>query len=255
MAKKRKKTKKTKNKTLQGIIGVLILVIGLVLGWDVAWDKVSVFLDEHTEQTSGNSALSSELASLEYDGENQTINVNEGVAEFTGEELSLENGAWQKFSDLDRYNRVGVANAMLHKSLMPTEERESLYVNPTGWKNKQFTNSSGSKQWLYNRCHLIGFQLTGENNNLKNLMTGTRSLNTPHMLYFENMVAAYLKDTGNHVRYRVEPIFRGDELVARGVHMQAQSVEDDEINFNVYIFNIEEGIEINYSDGSSKLAS
>ncbi len=246
MAKKRRK--KT-NKTLPGILGILVIAIGLILNWDTVMNELGLNTNETISQTAG------ELAYLEFDGENQTINVNNSVAEFSEEELNLENGAWQEFSDLDTYNRVGVANAMLHQSLMPTEERESLHVDPTGWKNKQFTNSSGSKQWLYNRCHLIGFQLTGENNNLKNLMTGTRSLNTPHMLYFENMVAEYIKDTGNHVRYRVTPIFRDQELVARGVQMEAQSIEDDEINFNVFIFNVEEGIEINYADGSSKVVN
>ncbi|WP_373751436.1 DNA/RNA non-specific endonuclease, partial [Jeotgalibaca porci] len=107
-------------------------------------------------------------------------------------------------------------------------------------------------QWLYNRSHLIGFQLTGENNNIRNLMTGTRSLNNPNMLRFENDIAYYLKQTHNHVRYMVRPIFRDEEKVARGVQLMAQSVEDEGLRFNVYIFNVQEGYEINYSDGSSK---
>ncbi|EIZ2090235.1 DNA/RNA non-specific endonuclease, partial [Listeria innocua] len=167
---------------------------------------------------------------------------------FTEGDLSLKNGSWQKFSDLDSLNRVGEANAMLHNSMMPQDERESLYINPTGWKNKKTRTG-----WLYNRAHLVGFQLTGENNNPKNLMTATRSLNTPCMLEYENRVADYLHETNNHVRYRVTPIFKDNELVARGVEMQAQSIEDDELQFHVYIFNVEENIEINYQDGTSKV--
>lgn len=190
----------------------------------------------------------SDLAYLDYDGVNQVIEVNNNEPTFTEEELSLKFGAWQEFSDIDSLNRVGTANAMLHTSLFPTEEREPLYVNPTGWKQKKLENG----QWLYNRSHLIGFQLTGENNNLRNLMTGTRSLNSPHMLLYENDLAYYLETTGHHVRYRVEPVFRKEELVARGVHLMAQSVEDDELRFNVYIFNIQDGYSINYEDGTSK---
>ncbi len=155
---------------------------------------------------------------------------------------------WQKFSDLDSLNRAGEANAMLHNSMMPKDEREALYVNPTGWKNKKTKTG-----WLYNRAHLIGFQLSGENNNPKNLMTATRSLNTPCMLEYENRVADYLHETNNHVRYQVTPVFKDDELVARGVEMQAQSIEDDELQFHVYIFNVEEDMEINYQDGTSKV--
>ncbi|RQW65362.1 DNA-entry nuclease, partial [Listeria sp. SHR_NRA_18] len=181
-----------------------------------------------------NVSQKSELASLEYDYKNQVVTVNANKAEFTENDLSLAKGSWQHFSPLDGLNRVGVANAMLSKDMMPTEEREPLYVDPTGWKNKKVPTG-----WLYNRCHLIGFQLTGENNNLKNLMTGTRSLNTPAMLLYENKVADYIKQTKNHVRYQVKPIFRNNELVARGVQMMAKSVENNQLEFNVYIFNIE----------------
>lgn len=189
------------------------------------------------------------LKNLEFKGQ-QVVVINNNRTMFTKNDLSLSKGSWQIFSNLDSLNRVGVANAMLFKSLMPTEEREALYVDPTGWKNKKIT-VNGKTEWLYNRCHLIGFQLTGENNNLKNLMTGTRSLNDPDMLVYENKIASYLKTTNHHVRYQVEPIFRGNELVARGVHMQGKSVEDNQLEFNVYIFNIEEGVTINYADGSS----
>lgn len=193
----------------------------------------------------------SELTYLEYDGVNQVIEVNDNMPQFSEDELSLEDGSWQAFTELDRLNRVGPAHAMLGVDLFPTEERVGLYIYPTGWKQKKLANG----QWLYNRSHLIGFQLTGENNNIRNLMTGTRSLNNPNMLRFENDIAYYLKQTKNHVRYMVRPIFRDEEKVARGVQLMAQSVEDEDLRFNIYIFNIQEGYEINYSDGSSKKAS
>ncbi|MGP6145783.1 DNA/RNA non-specific endonuclease [Jeotgalibaca sp. A122] len=190
----------------------------------------------------------SELAYLEYDGINQVVEVNDNVPEFSEDELSLVDGSWQSFTELDHFNRVGPAHAMLGTDLFPTEEREGLYIDPTGWKQKKLDNG----QWLYNRSHLIGFQLTGENNNIRNLMTGTRSLNNPNMLRFENDIAYYLKQTNNHVRYMVRPIFRDEEKVARGVQLMAQSVEDDGLRFNVYIFNVQDGYEINYSDGTSR---
>ncbi|WP_341485453.1 DNA/RNA non-specific endonuclease [Listeria seeligeri] len=207
-------------------------------------------LKPNTETTSSANEVnqySKSLADLEFDGKHQVIQVNDNLPRFSEGDLSLADGNWQHFSDLDQLNRVGVADAMLHKSLMPTKEREELYVNPTGWKNKK--TKSG---WLYNRCHLVGYQLTGENNNPKNLMTGTRSLNTPRMLDYENEVANYLRKTGNHVRYRITPVFRDNELLARGVQMEAQSVEDSNVQFNVYIFNVEPGMALNYTDGSSK---
>ncbi|MGV3467319.1 MAG: DNA/RNA non-specific endonuclease [Heyndrickxia sp.] len=193
------------------------------------------------------------LADLEFKGK-QVIILNNNHTTFSKSDLSLTKGSWQSFTNLDSLNRVGVANAMLSKSLMPTEDREPLYVNPTGWKNKKIT-VNGKTEWLYNRSHLIGYQLTGENNNPKNLMTGTRSLNDPDMLIYEDKVASYLKTTNHHIRYQVEPIFRGNELVARGVHMQAKSIEDNKVEFNVYIFNVEQGVKMNYADGSSKVQS
>lgn len=188
-----------------------------------------------------------ELSSLDFDGNNQVIEINSNRPTFSAEELTAEKGCWQTFSDLDSYNRVGEANAVLGKEFMPTEEREPLYVNPSGWKQKKLSNN----QWLYNRSHLIGFQLTGENNNLKNLMTGTRSFNTPYMLKYENDIAYYLKETTNHVRYRVRPVFRDDELVARGIQLEAQSIEENSLAFNVYIFNVQEGYSIDYVTGKA----
>ncbi|WP_438785262.1 DNA/RNA non-specific endonuclease [Enterococcus sp. DIV0421] len=182
--------------------------------------------------------------------EPQTL-VDQKHPTFSSNDLSLANGAWQHFSSLDPLNRVGEANALLHRDMMPTEERERLFINPTGWKQKKMPNGD----YLYNRCHLIGFQLTGENNNPKNLMTGTRSFNTPAMVDIENKVAEYLRNTGNHVRYRVTPDFQGEELVARGVRIEAQSIEDDEISFNVYIHNRQDGYTIDYRTGIVKKIS
>ena len=148
---------------------------------------------------------------------------------------------------LDSLNRVTDANALLNRSLMPSAKREPLTWNPTGWHNKKTAHG-----WLYNRSHLIGYQLTGENNNPKNLMTGTQTLNSPLMLAHEMDIAYYLKQSNDHyVRYEVKPIFRGNELVARGVQMRAQSIGDNTIHFNVYIFNVEPGYTINYADGTS----
>ena len=161
--------------------------------------------------------------------------------------LSTSNGAWQRYGNLDDLNRVTSANALLNESLMPNSPREALHVDPTGWHNKRISGG-----WLYNRCHLIGYQLTGQNNNLKNLMTGTRQLNDPDMLRYEDQVADYIKESrNNYVRYRVTPIFRGNELLARGVEMEGQSTNSNTIHFNVYIFNVQDGVKLNYSNGTS----
>lgn len=190
------------------------------------------------------------LAKLTFQGQ-QTLPIDHNNPGFTDSELSLKNGAWQKYGDLDRENRTTIAKAMLHKSLMPTEKRERLYVNPTGYRNKKIT-IDGKSDWLYNRCHMIGFQLAGQNNNFKNLFTGTRSLNNPCMTTYENQIANYLRRTNNHVYYVIQPVFVGDELVARGVWLRAQSVEDTQIKFNVYIFNIQKGYQLNYQTGTSQ---
>ncbi|OAU57888.1 XRE family transcriptional regulator [Lacticaseibacillus rhamnosus] len=186
------------------------------------------------------------LANLDYTGQ-QEITVNNNDPAFSKNDLSTAKGAWATYSDLDSLNRVTDANALLNRSLMPSAKREPLTWNPTGWHNKKTAHG-----WLYNRSHLMGYQLTGENNNPKNLMTGTQTLNSPLMLAHEMDIAYYLKQSNDHyVRYEVKPIFRGNELVARGVQMRAQSIGDNTIHFNVYIFNVEPGYTINYADGTS----
>lgn len=185
----------------------------------------------------------------DYDGKNQTIQLNTNQPDFSKADLSLTKGSWTTFSDLDSLNRVGQANAMLGKELMPTKGRERLYVKPTGWHQKFYQDEP-----LYNRAHLIAFQFSGENNNLKNLMTGTASLNDPGMNDHEIEIGNYIRKTNHHVRYRVTPYFKGDELVARGVQMEAQSVEDDQISFNIFVYNIQNGITIDYQNGYSQKA-
>lgn len=194
------------------------------------------------------SVSAAKLATLTYTGKD-IITVNNNDPSFSKTDLSTADGAWQRYGNLDGLNRVTTANALLNKSLMPNSPREPLHVDPTGWHNKRIAGG-----WLYNRCHLIGFQLTGQNNNLKNLMTGTRQLNDPDMLRYEDEVADYLKESGNnYVRYRVTPVFRGDELLARGVEMEGQSVSSNTVHFNVYIFNVENGVRLNYATGTSRI--
>ncbi|MDT2827035.1 DNA/RNA non-specific endonuclease [Enterococcus viikkiensis] len=192
-----------------------------------------------------------ELAALNYSG-TQTIELNQNKPTFTKDELTLTNGPWERYGDLDHLNRATSAEALLNKKLMPTEKRgEIASVTPTGWHNKKING-----QYLYNRSHLIGYQLTGQNANWKNLITGTRQLNSPEMLRFEMDIRYYLeKSPKNYVRYSVTPIFRDEELLARGVHMMAQSIDSEAVQFNVYIFNVQKGVTLNYADGTSTVST
>lgn len=160
----------------------------------------------------------------------------------------------EEYSKLDKLGRCGPAFANVGKELMPTSPRESIRdVRPSGWHTVKYDDILEDR-YLYNRCHLIAFMLAGENANERNLITGTRYFNVEGMLPFEIQVADYVKSTGNHVLYRVRPIFKGNDLVARGVQMEAQSVEDggEGISFNVYCYNVQPDIRINYKDGSSQ---
>ena len=162
--------------------------------------------------------------------------------------------SYEKYSELDTLGRCGVAMACVGTDIMPTEDRESIgSVKPSGWQSVKYDIVDG--KYLYNRCHLIGFQLTGENANKLNLITGTRYMNVDGMLPFENMIADYVKETDNHVIFRVTPVFDGNNLVASGVIMEAYSVEDngEGICFNVYVYNAQPGITINYATGDSAL--
>lgn len=188
-----------------------------------------------------------------YSGKSYTA-VNNNEPYFTSDNLTTE--AFENYSELDALGRCGVAYANVCLETMPTEKRGSISeVKPTGWHSVKYDNVDGKS--LYNRCHLIGYQLTAENANQQNLITGTRYLNVDGMLPFENMVADYVKETDNHVLYRVTPIFTGDNLVADGVLMEGYSVEDegDGICFCVYAYNVQPGITIDYATGDSWLSS
>ncbi|MBE6632135.1 MAG: hypothetical protein E7623_05475 [Ruminococcaceae bacterium] len=185
-----------------------------------------------------------------YSGE-PYVTVNGNSPSFTKKELRTD--SYEYYSELDALGRCGICIAVISTDIMPTEERGSIgSVKPTGWQISKYDNVDG--KYLYNRCHLIGYQLTGENANTKNLITGTRYMNVDGMLPFENMVADYVKETGNHVAYRVTPIFVGSELVARGVQIEAYSVEDegDGICFNVFCYNVQPDIEIDYKTGDNR---
>lgn len=182
------------------------------------------------------------------------ISVNGNVPYFTAAELTTT--SFETYSDLDTLGRCGVTYACIGQDLMPTKERGSIgMVKPTGWHTVRYDDLVDGK-YLYNRCHLIGYQLTGENANTQNLITGTRYLNIEGMLPFENMVADYIQETNNHVLYRVTPIFEGNNLLANGVLMEGYSVEDKGagVSYCVFAYNVQPGIEIDYATGESKLA-
>lgn len=212
-------------------------------------------LENKTEQI--DTAVREEAEALveelpEYSGEPYTI-VADNEPDFSDSELQTE--AYEEYSELDELGRCGTAKANIGEELMPTKDRESISeIKPSGWINKEYDDVDGG--YLYNRCHLIGFQLTAENANEENLITGTRYMNTEGMLPFENMVADYIRETDNHVLYEVTPVFEDDNLVASGVLMEAESVEDDGagISFYVYVYNVQPGIEINYATGESREA-
>ncbi len=168
------------------------------------------------------------------------------------DDADLKRSVFESYSPLDLLDRCGPAFALVGVETMPTENRGSIgQIKPSGWQTVKYDFVDG--KYLYNRCHLIGFQLTGENANQENLITGTRYLNVQGMLPFENMVADYVKESGNHVLYRATPIFRDSELLARGVQLEALSVEDagEGICFNVYCYNVQPGVVIDYATGDN----
>ena len=191
----------------------------------------------------------------EYNG-SPYISLNANMPYFTDEE-KLITEPFENYSNLDSLGRCGVAFANICKEIMPTEERGTIgQVRPSGWHTVKY-NGVVDGNYLYNRCHLIGYQLAGENANELNLITGTRYLNMIGMLEFENTVSAYVEETNNHVLYRVTPIFEDDNLVAKGVEMEAWSVEDKGVGicFNVFCYNVQPGIEIDYATGESWLSN
>ena len=169
------------------------------------------------------------------------------------EETDITGNSYESYSELDHLGRCGPAMACIGQDIMPTEERGAIgQIKPSGWVMAKYPFVDG--KYLYNRCHLLGFQLTGENANEQNLITGTRYFNVEGMLPFENMIAEYVRETGNHVLLKVSPIFEGENLVASGVVMEAKSVEDvgEGICFNVFVYNVQPGVEIDYLTGESK---
>ena len=251
--KKNKLSKKNKGFLFGLVFGLVALLIFTATAGQIDLSKFDPdrleTIGDIFQETPGQSILTEELSNIPpFDGENAVLFINDNQPTFTQAELSLEDGYWQTFTNLDTLNRVGQANAMLHRDFMPTEERGNISnVYPTGWKQKKMT----SGEMLYNRSHLIGYQFTGENDNWKNLMTGTQYMNQVLMKKYEQEVAAYLKTTDHHVRYRITPYFKDNELVARGVQMEAQSIEDNDISFNVFLYNVQEGYTIDYVTGQA----
>ncbi len=207
----------------------------------------------NTDSTDGGQTAAIDLSSIPaYSGQPFAV-INNNVPNFSADELKTV--GYETYSNLDALGRTQFAIASVGKDTMPAdgEERGSISsITPTGWKQATYDNISG--KYLYNRCHLIGWQLSAENANEKNLITGTKYLNIEGMLPFENMVADYIKETGNHVAYRITPIYQGDNLLASGVQIEAYSVEDsgEGICFNVYCYNVQPDIIIDYTDGSSR---
>lgn len=234
-----------KNKSKLLLIYICILITTILTSCN------SVESKSNSSNTNANSStvFASKQDIPEYSGEPYII-LNDNQPDFSDDELTEE--SYESYSDLDSLGRCGVAEANIGQDLMPTEERGAIgQVKPTGWHTIKYDNVDG--KYLYNRCHLIGYQLTAENANEKNLIAGTRYLNVTGMLPFEDTVANYVKETNNHVLYRVTPIFEGNNLVASGVQMEAKSVEDDGkgVCFNIYAYNVQPGITIDYATGES----
>ena len=208
-----------------------------------------------TDGYPGGGTPGEELMSIpEYSGTPYYL-VNGNQPFFTVDDITTE--VFEEYSPLDELGRCGVAYANICPELQPTEKRGDIgMIRPSGWVTAKYEDLVEG-QYLYNRSHLIGFQLAGENANERNLITGTRYMNATGMLPFENLVDDYVEETGNHVLYRVTPLFEGDELVARGVLMEAYSVEDEGegVSFNAYIYNVQPGVEIDYATGKSWRAS
>ncbi|MBQ8525129.1 MAG: DNA/RNA non-specific endonuclease [Clostridia bacterium] len=215
----------------------------------VAWDgsTQTVYVISNTLDDSEYSYITGSVP--EYSGK-PYVQINNNMPLF--KDYEIINGSFEYYSTLDELGRCDVCMASVAEDIMPTEERSSISsVTPTGWINNSYDSVDGG--YLYNRCHLIGFQLTGENANERNLITGTRYLNVDAMLPFENMVDDYIEQTGNRVMYRVTPVFENENLVADGVLMEAYSVEDNGsgISFCVYCYNVQPGIYIDYATGAN----
>ena len=233
-------------KRLSALIALLVIISTLLTGCEVINGILASF--------NKNDIPSVDLDSIPaFDGRNPYVIINDNIPFFTDEEKATKK-SYEYYGELDALGRCTLTHACIGIDLMPTEDRGSIgQVKPSGWQTVKYDVVDG--KYLYNRCHLIGYQLTGENANVNNLITGTRYLNIDGMLGFEDMVADYIKETENHVMYRVTPIYDGNNLVASGVLMEGYSVEDngDGICFCIYAYNAQPGVEINYRNGDSWL--
>lgn len=212
--------------------------------------KDTAVQNENTPEKESSVTESFSLSDIPVFSGTPYVVVNNNIPYFSDQELSAT--SFEDYSELDSLGRCGGAYASIGKDIMPTEKRGSIgHIKPSGWQTIKYDFVDG--KYLYNRCHLIGFQLTAENDNEKNLITGTRYMNVDGMLPFENMVADYVKETGNHVQYRVTPIYDGNNPVATGVLMEGKSVEDagEGVLFNVFCYNAQPGVEIDYTTGKS----
>ena len=237
-------------RNLAKIISLLLAILMLTACSEYESIKQTVSNEKETTTQYTEIAQSKSVSEVEpYTVYPYTV-INNNIPEFEKTDYTK---SFEKYGKLDSLGRCTSCIANIGTELMPTEERGAIgSIKPTGWQVAKYSNIDG--RYLYNRCHLIGYQLTAENANPNNLITGTRYLNIEGMLPFEDKVATYIKATSNHVLYRVTPIFKDDELVARGVQMEAYSIEDDGegVEFNVYCYNVQPDIEIDYKTGNSK---
>ena len=248
MSKKRKNKSYSKTELIIALIIVIVLAVAKYFNIDIPGTIAKAIGMEKISYTT-----SFDLNSVPEFKDEPYVVLNNNQPGFTDEELTED--VFESYSELDYLGRCGVAYACVGLETMPTEARKEIgMIKPSGWRNEKYDFIDG--KYLYNRCHLIGFQLTAENDNEKNLITGTRYLNVKGMLPFENEVAKYVKETQNHVLYRVTPIYEGENLVANAVQMEAKSVEDngEGVCFNVYVYNNQPGVVIDYKTGESKLA-
>lgn len=231
-------------------------VYALLLAVVLSASLLGCQMEESGQQVSKNQNKTSTEKSVssdnipDYSGK-MTVVVDENQPDFTSKDLTKK--SYESYSNLDSEGRCQTAQACVGKDIMPKEERGAIgMVKPSGWHTVKYSNVDG--KYLYNRCHLIAYQLTGENANRKNLITGTRSFNVDGMLPYEEMVGNYVRETGNHVLYRVTPVFEEDNLVAKGVEMEAMSVEDkgEDLKFHVFVYNVQDGIRIDYETGESR---
>lgn len=248
--------KPKRNKTMTAAMALVALFMGMAVGRVgqniETQPKDTKYQAEEQTQQEDTLQLTDDLEIPVYAGQPYTV-IKDNVPDFTEEEKSCTD-AFEYYGDLDTLGRCTVTFVNVCFQTQPTEKRGTIgQVRPSGWHTVKY-NDLIDGNYLYNRCHLIGYQLTGENANVSNLITGTRYLNVEGMLPFEDMVDDYVDETGNHVLYRVTPIFKGDELVARGVRMEAWSVEDagTGICFDVFCYNVQPGIVIDYATGDSQ---